>query len=120
MKRRKFITLLGGAAVAWPLGADAQQPQDRSRRIAIMMAPAEDDPEGQARVTGFRQKLEELGWIEGTNLQIDYRWDAGPDRSTSYAAELVRLAPDCGQWKPRLVRVTSSDTYDPSHFCRGC
>src|SRR5947209_642283 len=59
-----------------------------------MIAPAEDDPEGQSRVMSFRQKLQELGWTEGQNLQIDYRWSAGPDRSTSYAAELVRLAPE--------------------------
>ena len=83
---------MGGAA-AWPVTARAQQ-QGRPRRIAIMIAPSEDDPEGQARVIGFRQKLQELGWTEGQNLQIDYRWAAGPDRSTSYAAELVRLAPE--------------------------
>ena len=92
MRRREFIAGLGGAA-AWPMVARAQQ-QGRPRRIAMMMGPSEDDPEGQARVTGFRQKLQELGWKEGQNLQIDYRWAAGPDRSTSYAAELVRLAPE--------------------------
>ena len=92
MRRREFIAGLGGAA-AWPMVARAQQ-QGRPRRIAMMMGPSKDDPEGQARVTGFRQKLQELGWKEGQNLQIDYRWAAGPDRSTSYAAELVRLAPE--------------------------
>jgi putative ABC transport system substrate-binding protein len=89
--RRYFIALVGGAA-AWPLGARAQQ--DRPRRIAIMMAPAENDPEGQARVTAFRQKLQELGWTEGHNVEIAYRWAAGPDRAPGYAAEFVRLAPD--------------------------
>jgi putative ABC transport system substrate-binding protein len=92
MRRRKFI-VLSSAFLAWPFQARAQQ-QDRPRRIAIMMAPAEDDPQGQARVIAFRQRLQELGWTEGRNLQIDYRWAAGPDRSTNYAAELVRLAPD--------------------------
>jgi putative tryptophan/tyrosine transport system substrate-binding protein len=92
MKRREFIAGLGSAA-AWPVTARPQQ-QGRPRRIAIMLGPPEDDPEGQARVIGFRQKLQELGWKEGQNLQIDYRWAAGPDRSTSYATELVGLAPE--------------------------
>ncbi len=60
----------------------------------MMIAPEEHDPEGQARVGAFRNALQSLGWIEGRNLQIDYRWGAGPDRSTNYAAELVKLAPD--------------------------
>ena len=92
MRRRDFIAL-SSAFFAVPFQAHAQQ-QGRPRRIAIMIAPAEDDPEGQARVMGFRQKLQELGWTEGRNVQIDYRWAAGPDRSTNYAAELVRLAPE--------------------------
>jgi ABC-type uncharacterized transport system substrate-binding protein len=92
MRRREFIAAFGGAA-AWPVVGRAQQ-QGRPRRIAMMLGPAEDDPEGQARVIGFRQKLQDLGWKEGQNLQIDYRWAAGPDRSTNYAAELVRLAPE--------------------------
>jgi putative ABC transport system substrate-binding protein len=91
--RREFVSLLGGAAV-WSFETRGQQQDDTLRRIAIVMTPAEDDPEGQARVTSFRQKLQELGWTEGRNLRIDYRWAAGPDRSTNYAAELVRLAPD--------------------------
>src|SRR5436305_4910876 len=92
LKRREFIAL-SGALFTLPFEAHAQQ-KGRPRRIAIMIAPAEDDPEGQSRVMSFRQKLQELGWTEGQNLQIDYRWSAGPDRSTSYAAELVRLAPE--------------------------
>jgi putative ABC transport system substrate-binding protein len=93
MKRRDFITLLGGAAAAWPLMANAQQ-HGRPRRIAIMIAPAENDPEGQARVTAFREKLQELGWTEGRNMQIEYRWAAGPDQSPNYAAELLKLEPE--------------------------
>lgn len=92
MIRREFITLVGGAA-AWPFSARAQQ-SGGMRRIALMIAPAEDDPEGQARVAAFRKVLQSLGWTEGRNLQIDYRWGAGPDRSTSYASELVKLAPE--------------------------
>jgi putative ABC transport system substrate-binding protein len=92
VRRREFIAL-GSALFALPLRARAQD-QDRLRRIALMIAPAEDDPEGQARVAAFRTALQSLGWTEGRNLQIDYRWLAGPDRSTGYASELVKLAPE--------------------------
>lgn len=89
MRRREFIGLLGSAAT-WSAG----QAQERVRRIAMMIAPTEDDPEGQSRVAAFREALLSLGWTEGRNLQINYRWGAGPDRSTTYAAELVKLRPE--------------------------
>jgi putative ABC transport system substrate-binding protein len=94
MKRREFITLLGGTAAAWPLAARAQRP-DRVRRIGVLMPFAENEPEGQARVKAFRQGLADLRWTEGRNLQIEYRW-AGAEisRIRTYAAELVGLAPD--------------------------
>src|SRR5262249_28621564 len=93
MKRREFITLLGGAAV-WPLAAGAQ-PVERVRRVGVLMSMAADDPEGQPRITAPAQRMAELGWADGRNLQIDYRWAAGdPDRIRKYAAELVALAPD--------------------------
>jgi putative ABC transport system substrate-binding protein len=94
MRRREFITLVGGAAVAWPLAARAQQPE-RMRRLGILMAMAENDPEGQQRVAAFVQGLRELGWSEGGNIHIDYRW-AGADvgRIRSAAAELIDLKPD--------------------------
>src|SRR6266446_2412137 len=95
MKRREFITLLGGAAAAWPLAARAQQAERVPRRIGVLMSLAADDPEGPARITGFAQGLQELGWTVGANLRVDYRWTAGDaDRSRTYAAELVALAPD--------------------------
>ena len=72
MKRREFITLLGGAA-AWPLAARAQQ-GERMRRIGVLMTSAADDPEGQARVAAFLQGLQQLGWTEGRNVRIDTRW----------------------------------------------
>ena len=75
LKRREFITLLGGAAAAWPLAARAQQPE-RMRHIAILMLTA-DDADGQARITALREGLEKLGWTEGRNLRIDTRWAAG-------------------------------------------
>ncbi|MGA7581141.1 MAG: ABC transporter substrate-binding protein [Pseudolabrys sp.] len=87
MRRREFVTLLGGAAVAWPLAARAQQP-DRIRRIGALLNYAADDPEGQSRVATFQKTLQELGWTEGQSFKIDYRW-----RGAS-AAELVKSAPD--------------------------
>jgi putative ABC transport system substrate-binding protein len=93
VKRREFITLLGGAA-AWPLAARAQQ-RERVRRVGVLVNLAEGDSEGQARVAAFREALGKLGWTEGRELQIDYRWFAGdPDRARAYAAELVKLKPD--------------------------
>jgi putative ABC transport system substrate-binding protein len=91
--RRKFLATLGGAAIAWPLAARAQQPE-RMRRIGLLMGTA-DDREGQARVTALKQGLQELGWTEGRNIQIETRFggaDAG--RIRAHAAELVALAPD--------------------------
>ena len=93
MRRREFITLLAGAAVAWPLGARAQQ-TERTRRVGVLMGVA-DDAEGQARVKGLQQGLQELGWIEGRNVRIDYRWTGGDAaRIRTYAAELTKLSPD--------------------------
>ena len=94
MKRRDFITLLGGAAAAWPLAARAQQ-GERVRRVGVLMNLTADDPESSARVTAFAQGLQQLGWTVGRNLQIDYRWGAvDADRAGRYAPELVALAPD--------------------------
>jgi putative tryptophan/tyrosine transport system substrate-binding protein len=92
--RRQFITLLGGAAAAWPLAARAQQPE-RMRRIGVLMNLAADDPVSGARLAAFLQGLQELGWTDGRNVQIDTRWAAGDaGRFRQYAAELVALAPD--------------------------
>ena len=93
MRRREFITLLGGAA-AWPLAARAQQGKPM-RRIGVLMNLAIDDSEGQTRITAFVQGLQQLDWSVGSNLRIDYRWGAGDaERFRRYAAELVALAPD--------------------------
>jgi putative ABC transport system substrate-binding protein len=94
MRRREFITLLGGAAVAWPLAARAQQ-SERMRRIGILMNTAADDPEPQTYIAAFRQALQQLGWTEGRNLQVDTRWGAGSaELFRRYGSELVALAPD--------------------------
>jgi putative tryptophan/tyrosine transport system substrate-binding protein len=94
MRRREFITLLGGAAAAWPLSARAQH-GERVRRIAVLMSSSADDADGQARMAAILQGLEPLGWSVGRNVQIDFRWGAGDlDRFRRYAAELVALSPD--------------------------
>jgi putative ABC transport system substrate-binding protein len=94
MKRREFMTLLGGTAAAWPVVARAQQAQ-RVRRVGVLMSVAADGPEGQARLAIFLKRLQELGWIHGRNLQLDVRWGGGDTELTrKYAAELVALGPD--------------------------
>jgi putative ABC transport system substrate-binding protein len=93
VKRRAFITLLGGAAT-WPVAARAQQ-AERVRRIGVLMSSASDDPEGQARVLAFAQGLQGSGWAIGRNVRIESRWGAGDgERYRRYAAELVALTPD--------------------------
>ena len=94
MKRRDFITLLGGAAMAWPLAARAQQ-GEKLRRIGILMNLAADDPQAQARVAAFLQGLQEAGWAVGRNVQIDIRWgDRDAERNRKNVGELVALTPD--------------------------
>src|SRR5215471_18866455 len=93
MMRRDFITLLGGAA-AWPLAARAQQ-GERMRRIGVLMGYPEGDPQAQANVTALLRGLQNLGWAEGRNVQIDYRWAGGdPDRARTFARELIATTPD--------------------------
>jgi putative ABC transport system substrate-binding protein len=92
MRRRAFITLLGGAA-AWPVDVGAQQ--ERLRRIGVLTNIAENDPEARARLAAFQQGLQQLGWIDGRNVQIDTRSTLGDaERTRKYAAELVALSPD--------------------------
>jgi putative ABC transport system substrate-binding protein len=93
VRRRDFITLLGSVA-AWPLAAGAQQPE-RMRRIGVLMNLAVGDPEGEARSAAFLQALQQLGWSDGRNVRIDYRWAAGDaGHFQRYAEELLALAPD--------------------------
>src|SRR5499426_3392244 len=91
--RRKFLATLGGAAAAWPLATRAQK-ADRVRRIGVLMGVA-NDAEGEARVAAFRQGLQQLGWVEGSNILIEYRWGGGdPARLETQAAEVAAMMPD--------------------------
>ena len=91
LKRREFITLLSSAAAAWPLTAWAQQPQ-QMRRIGVLMGWQERDPEAQSNLAAFVQELQQLGWMDGRNMRIDYRWsDGNVNRMQIFAKELVAL-----------------------------
>jgi len=94
VKRREFIALLGGAAMAWPLAAGAQQ-SERIRHIGVLMNTAAESAEGRAGVAAFQQVMQQLGWTQGRNVQIETRWGANDvDLDSRYAAELLALAPD--------------------------
>jgi ABC-type uncharacterized transport system substrate-binding protein len=94
MRRREFITLLGGAAVTWPLTVRAQQ-TERVRRVGVLMSVAADGPDGQPRLAAFLKGLQALGWTDGRNVRIDTRWgDGDAERTRNYVAELVALGPD--------------------------
>ena len=94
MNRRKFITLLGGTSAAWPLAARAQQPE-RVRRIGVLMGYADSDPAARSFIAAFVRGLEELGWTDGRNVRIEYRWAVGDvEQMRTFAKELVALQPD--------------------------
>ena len=104
MRRRKFIMLLGGSVFAWPLAALAQQPE-QLRRIGVLSLLAETDTEAQAQDAAFRKQLTDLGWVDGRNIRVDYRWGAGSvGRVRLFAKELVGLNPDV------LVSITTPPT----------
>jgi putative ABC transport system substrate-binding protein len=117
MKRREFITLIGGAA-ACPIAARAQQAQ-RMRRIGMLLASAESDPEGKPRIAEFLNQLQGLGWTDGRNIRIDYRWASGEaDRLRMFAKELVDLQPDVivGQNTGGLSALRNATTTIPIVF----
>jgi putative ABC transport system substrate-binding protein len=106
MRRRDFITLLGGAASAWPLAARAQQPE-RMRRIGVLVASAADDSEFQARMAAFLQGLAQLGWSDGRNVRIDTRW------ATTDAAEIRRHAGELAALAPDVILAPAATTVGP-------
>jgi putative tryptophan/tyrosine transport system substrate-binding protein len=94
MKRREFITLLGGAAAAWPIAASAQQGR-QMRRIGFLMSYREGDPEGEQRLSAFRESLRQAGWVDGQTARVHVRWfDGDPERAKAHAKELVEQSPD--------------------------
>src|SRR5262249_34239686 len=123
MRRREFITLLGGAA-AWPLAARAQQ-AGQMRRVGVLIAASEDDPDMRARLAGFRQGLERLGWTDGRNLRVDYVFAGGqPERFRPLARELIARKPDvlfaqtppavaAMQRETREIPIVFADVSDP-------
>ena len=117
--RREFITLLGGAAAAWPVAARGQQ-TGSMRRIGVLVGYTENDPTAHPRVSAFQQGLNDLGWREGRNIRIDIRFAAAdPERMRSYAAELVGMAPDvilCND-DPRHSRPAATNPHRPDRFC---
>jgi putative ABC transport system substrate-binding protein len=118
MRRREFIAIVGGAAVAWPVVARAQQPE-RMRRIGVLMNLSENDLEAQRLVTAFREGLAQLGWADGRNLRIDYRWAGGDvGRIRAFAKELVKLSPDIivGYGTPVVVALQQETRSIPIVF----
>jgi putative tryptophan/tyrosine transport system substrate-binding protein len=118
VRRREFITLLGGASAAWPLAAHSQQPK-RVPRVAFLHPYAEDDPEAVARVVAFRQGLEALGWTADRNIRIEHRYVGGDlGQMRAYAAELVRSAPDLivGSGTPITVALKQATATIPIVF----
>jgi putative tryptophan/tyrosine transport system substrate-binding protein len=111
--------LIAGAAAALPVGARGAQRAERIRRLGMLMSNSEDDPLAQARVTAFRQALAELGWVEGRNLNIEWRWTGGDiTRVREYATELVRLAPDVivANGTPSVAALKQATTSIPIVF----
>ena len=115
MRRREFITLLGGAGLAWPLAARAQQ-SGRIRRIGVLLDQAANDPEGEGRVTAFQQTLQQLGWMDGRNVLVDIRWAGDSlDRIRVNAAELVGSTPDLIVAAGNFIILDLDATDDPVH-----
>jgi putative tryptophan/tyrosine transport system substrate-binding protein len=118
MQRREFIALLGSAAAVWPLAARGQQ-ADRVRRIGVLLGIAENDPEARSRVKAFQQGLRDLGWVEGRNIRIDYRFAASdPSRIKEYVAELIGLTPDVivGNSTPVIAALRQATSTIPIVF----
>ena len=116
MRRREFITLLGGAAAAWPLAARAQQPE-RMRRIGVLSGPAADDQDNKVRLAAFQQRLQQLGWTDGHNVRIDYRFAAGNPKT------IANMLRNWSRWRQTsfwplalLWRICSR----PPARCRSC
>src|SRR4051794_4884173 len=121
MRRREFITLFGGASVAWPIAARAQA--DRVRRLGVLMAYAESDREGQAYFAAFRGELQKLGWTEGRNIRTDIRWattDAGVDATIHEGTHRAAARPHSLVKHTHYGGAAQTDTHHPNHFRARC
>jgi len=121
MRRREFISLIGGVAVAWPLAARAEQ-ADRTRRVGVLMGYAETDPQAKAMLAEFTRAVSEFGWIEGRNLRMDVRWAPGnTDLMRTFAKELVSLQPDVILTQSTPVTAAVKRDLDHPHcICGRC
>jgi putative ABC transport system substrate-binding protein len=118
MRRRDFISLIGSSAVVWPLAARAQQPE-RMRRVSVLLGLTEKDPETNVRLKAFRLGMRDAGWIEGRNVQIEYRYaGTNPQSISKHVAELVRMAPDVivANTTPVLAALRTATTTVPIVF----
>ena len=117
MRRRDFIALLGGTAAVWPLAARAQQ-GERVRRLGVLIGLAEHDPEAKARLAGFWQAFERLGWVEGRNMLVDYRYAPAGAGAQVRAKELIALHPDVilTQGTPNSAALKQETTTIPVVF----
>src|SRR5947207_15893713 len=118
MRRRSFLTLLAGAAAAWPRAARAQQ-QQRMRHIGVLISLEMNDPESQGWAKAFEQRLQSRGWTAGRNVQVDYRWAGGVGESTRIAAaELIAMSPDVivADGTPTLLAVQRETQSLPIEF----
>ena len=120
MRRREFIALIGGVAVAWPLSAPAQQPE-QVRRIGALINRGADDPQGEAGIAAFKQVLQQLGWSDGRDVRMDIRSGANDvDLTRRYATELVALAPDVVLAVGTVAVTAAACQPDLASRVRGC
>ena len=118
MRRREFITLIGGAAAGWPLVARAQR-RERVRRIGVLMSFAASDPDAQLRIGAFDRGMRDLGWLEGRNLHTEYRWADDGNGLRNHARELVRMAPDVILVNSTPATLASTPLHS-RYNCRRC
>jgi putative ABC transport system substrate-binding protein len=119
VRRRDFIRIIAGSAVGWPLAAQAQL--DRMRRVSVLLGIPENDPETKSRIRGFQLGMRDTGWVEGRNVQIEYRYATDSDSIKKHVAEVIRSAPDVilAKFHPCYGRAPTGDKHHPDRFCRG-
>ena len=119
MRRRDFIRIIADSAAGWPLAAQAQL--DRKRRVGVLLGIPENDPETKSRIRAFRLGMRDAGWVEGRNIEIEYRYGTDRDTIKKHVAELIRLAPDVilANSTPCYGRAPTGDKHHSDCFRRG-